>query len=47
MSSSVHIDHKKEDILILGKGLTQRLERKERKEEEEGRKENLFRSTLQ
>ena len=26
MSSSSHIDNKKKDILILGKGLTQRLE---------------------
>ena len=26
MSSSSHIDHKKKDILVLGKGPTQRLE---------------------
>ena len=26
MSSSVHVDNKKKDILILGKGLTQGLE---------------------
>ena len=26
MSSSVHIDNKKKDILILGKGQTQRLD---------------------
>ena len=26
MSSSVHIDNKKKDILVLGKGPTQRLE---------------------